>query len=48
MNSHDTIFHGEDLLMGINSLQLKYTMKTYEGYFVPTQTPIKIIGTEDC
>lgn len=44
MNMHDTVFHGEDLQMGIISYRFGYKMKVVEGTFIPTETPKKIFG----
>jgi len=44
METHDAIFHGEDLMMGILGVLSGYNIKVIEGLFIPTRTPTKIFG----
>ena len=45
MEKHDSIFHGEDLMMGILAYLSDYKLKVIEGVFVQTKTPTKLLGT---
>jgi hypothetical protein len=44
MEKHDSIFHGEDLMMGVLAYLSNYKLKVIEGVFVQTKTPIKLFG----
>lgn len=44
MLKHDSVFHGEDLQMGVICYSLGYRMKMVDNIFVPTEPPKKIFG----
>lgn len=44
MSKHNTIFHGEDLMMGILAYLSNFRLKVVEGVFVRTKVPDKLFG----
>ena len=44
LSSHDGVFDGEDLLMGIIALDNKYRMIVVDDCLIPTETPKKMTG----